>query len=680
MFIIPNQESKKHLQDNKSDLTGTIYQSKNISLDEQGYVKLAESSFAQFTTDNDANFDTVDAMCPATSYVMMNTDEEFAGRIGINNEIYKGANYSWVNEPDPGLEEDVIFFNGTEVVSDGTKISYRNLSDGVTWVDVSGFTGSSTSYPGVLTTFASGLAFGNGRFVYFVNTSWAINGTILTLPNEYQVSSMVSIGNNLYIATRSNSGGEAKLFTVDSIKASADYAYPVGTFELASIKPFKSTFVGINSLGELVRFNGGGFDVLATLPVYKTNLEWCDAQSDYSKVSNRGLVSDGDLIYVNLDNKTQNGSLRVLPDFPGGIWCYDDSNGSFYHKYSPSYSRVQQISGINVTVSTADNTFTLTSGNLNDVVTGMPMMFNEGSAPVIPELKSGGQCYFIIKNSSTVFKLATTYTNALAGTAIDITDAGNTSQTFYIIKTNDYGWSYYPNNRGAVLILNILIFDDNYVGRVVMTADLNSKQTYGTDRTVLSPTSPFLPNRGYFITPRLNSANITDHHNHFSLKFKPLKTDDKIRIKYKTSDRLGYPKCSVQYGNSANWYATWTNTTTFTTKLDLSDAQVGDEIEITGGVGAGHIAHISTATNNAGTWTVVLDEAFPFVVANDIMFFNIDNWTYLTEINSTNTLGYYDTTIGSNGKFIQFKIEMRGIGVTIEELQIDNKYLLPSRN
>jgi hypothetical protein len=674
MFIIPNQETKKHLQDNKSDLTGTIYKSRNISLDEQGYIKLAEATFAQYSEDKDADFDVVDCIYAGDSTIFLNSDDIYNGVAGFD-QLYDAANYGWTDTPTPGVEEDCIYFNGCQMATDGSNVSYRVGTD---WTDVSVSGGVfSTSVPTCLTLYGAGLAVGNNNCVKFINTSWAVNATVLVLPTEYQVSSMASVGNNLYIATRSKSGGEAKLFIIDAIKATHDYAYPVGTFELASIKTFKSTIVGINSLGELVRFNGGGFDTLATLPVYKNNLEWCDALNDYSRVSNRGLATDGDLILVNLDSGLYTSGLKVLPDFPAGIWCYDDSNGAFYHKYSPSYSNTVSMPFTAVTVDANVNTVTTGADSyLTGVITGMPI-FHEATT-AIPELKTGGRCYFIIKVSARVFKVADTYADALAGIAIDFSAAG-TNPAFYCVKTNDYGWSYSPNNRSAMAVLNSLLFDSSYVGRICMTADLVSKQTLSTNRAVFCPISAFLPNRGYFVTPRLNSANVTDNHNLITLKFKPLGPEDSIIIKYKTKDRYGLPFSSVRFESTTQWSAKWVTTSTFTTTADMSDVAVEDELEITGGVGSGHMARIDSLTLASGTWTVAIGEAFPFAVVNDAFYFNVDNWTELTTITNENTINYYSTQLGSDGKFIQVKVEMRGIGVTIEELQIDNDSLIPSK-
>lgn len=667
MFIIPNQETKSHLQENKNNLSGTIYKSKNIDLDEEGYIKMSAPSFAVMTTDNDADFDTVDAMLPSNSTIFLNSGQVFSGDMNLNVLTNRTAD---TNKPTPNVEEDVVFFNETEVVSDDGVVKYRSAS--TTWTSVT--TSFTSSEPIAMCAWESegSLVVGNNNLVKFINTSWTVNATVCTLPVDYQVSSLAVQGNQLFIATRSKSGQKAKLFTINTIQVGIDYAYDVGTFEIMSVKPFKSSVALITSLGQLLRFNGGGFDTLGQLPVYKTSLEWCDASNDYSTVANRAMTTDGDLIYINLSSLTQNGFLKMIPDFLSGIWCYDDINGSLYHKYSPSATTIQIISGSNVTVDTSANTFTLTSGNLNNIVTGMPVLFNEVTDVLTPLKES--VAYYIIKTSSTVFKLATSYTNAIAGTAIDITTAGNTGQQWFVFKTLDYGWGLY-GNRMAVAVLNNNHFDSTRTGRICFTADLTARTSYSTDLTVFNGVSPFLPNRSYFVTPRLNSSDIEDEYGNVHIKYFPLGPDDKIIIKYKDIDKRNYPFSSVQYGTNTNWNATWTSTTVFTSVADLSSVVAGDEVEIISGVGAGHIANIVSISESTGTYTVTLEEEFPFAVANDVMRFNIDNFTKLCEITSSSnedTKGTYKIPLGRKSKFVQLKVEMRGTGIVIEELIINN--------
>ena len=292
-YIIPNQQTKAHKQDNKSDFSGTIYQSRNISLDEDGYIKLAEATYSPMTTDDDAEFDNVDAMFPMDNDLFLNSDEVFSGNVGLNKLSNGGSD---TNAPSPNVEEDLIYFNETEVVSDGTSIEYKSGS--TTWTSVA-MTGFDTLKPTAMCVWEAEatLCVGNDNTVKFVNTSWTVNSTVLTLPNDYQISSMVSNGSQLYIATRSKAGGEAKMYVANAIAIAADAVYGVGTYEIASIKNFKSSVVAITSLGQLMRFNGGGFVPLAQLPVYNTNVEWADALNDYSKVSNRAMAVDGPCLH-----------------------------------------------------------------------------------------------------------------------------------------------------------------------------------------------------------------------------------------------------------------------------------------------------------------------------------------------------------------------------------------------
>jgi hypothetical protein len=51
----------------------------------------------------------------------------------------------------------------------------------------------------------------------------------------------------------------------------------------------------------------------------------------------------------------------------------------------------------------------------------------------------------------------------------------------------------------------------------------------------------------------------------------------------------------------------------------------------------------------------------------------INNWKTLTTISGENTDGYKEFSIGAPSKWIMIKCEMRGVDVTVEELQIVNK-------
>ena len=162
------------------------------------------------------------------------------------------------------------------------------------------------------------------------------------------------------------------------------------------------------------------------------------------------------------------------------------------------------------------------------------------------------------------------------------------------------------------------------------------------------------------------------------VKFKKLKPGDEIHVKVKTEKKTGLPTEMTDFGNQtpSGEIATWTSSTVFTTKEDMSMVSAGDEIEVVGGQGAGHIAHVSTITESSGTYTITLDDGFANVTNGDYMFFVANNWTYLGSADSTTKNDYKvfrAPTSVKSGKYSQIKVELRGTGVVLEEMIINNK-------
>jgi len=675
-YIIPSQTDKKFTQTNRGDLSGNIFVTKNINFDQEGYIKLSHAAVTQYSEDNDAAFDTTDALFTSDDGVWFISDELFrVAQIGVSDFTNRSAD---TNSPSPGVEEDGIYFNDTEVVTDGSVVKY--LSSASTWTSVSVSFGSGAK---VLTVWhnANTLVTGNNNTVKFINTSWAINGTVLTLPTEFKVTSLVANGDALYIATRHKGNGKAQLFVLNSIKTTYDGAYPIGSFEIFSIKSFGSSIIALTSLGQLLRFNGGGFDELAVLPSYIKDSEWADSQNDYSKLSNRGLIVDGDVAYLALDSSNESSRPKYDNYFPGGIHCYDPKVG-IYNRITPSFTKFKQTATIATgSVNTTTDVITVASGDFTNAITGTPIVYKRVSGTVLAGLREN-TLYYVIKLSATTIALATTQANAIAGTRVDLTGTGDSSQVFYLFLVNDYGWSY-SDNRSAIGILTSTTTDMEVSDRLVFTAELFNNSV---DRTVANYLNPLIPNRGYFLTPRLSSSSIEDVYDCCLIKYKPLKEEDSLVIKYRTTDKIGFPVNLIDE-NTDNWQATWSNTTTFTvvantdgTTRDLSMVSVGDEIEIVSGKGAGTLTHVTAIALSTGTWTVTVDEAFIFAVAADKFYFVVDNWKKLATVTKANSLGknYYRQVIDdAKSKFIQFKVELRGVDVVIEEMQVGNATHIP---
>lgn len=663
MIKIPN--NGKFSQPNNSDRFGNIKKTKNINFSKEGYIRQSPRMVSIMNTDDDADFDNADGMVINSIGVVVAADEVFQGDVGLDTLTQN----SQTDAPSPGPEEGITIFEEYKIVTNGATFYYAPASNSTgAWTDVS--TGLSGSGPTIAEPFPgkASLMVGRANEVELYNTSFS-NTVTLTLPANYAVMSMATNGATAYIATRHTENGEAQMFTWDGNDTSATGSYPVGGFEMSSIVAYDSTAVGINSNGELLRFNGGGFTRLAALPIYYTDNEWCDASNDHSKVSDRGMVVDGELIYLVLDGRSEFSYPRRIEDtFLGGIWCYDPTVG-LYH-----YNAGSQTTVLEETISTSDvNTTTDAITVTAAPVTGTPLYYDKSaSSTVIGGLKQDG-LYYAIYVDATHIKIAASAADAAAGTEIDLTSTGDNNHLMYFFEIKDFGWTY-TDSRQAVAVLTNNIIDDQKNGRICATTQFNVSGGK-TDWFSLSAEFPLLPQRSYFETARQYSSGQEDEVVSCNIKYKPLTDDESIIVKVKTAETEGLPVISPNVSDTAtDWKGTWSDTDTFTTTVDLSGISAGDEIEIIAGIGAGCTFHISSITESSGTYTVNLDETFPWAAASDTFYFIADNWKKLVTINKTTQeqVGYHTFSVSDSGKFIEFKVEMRG-NVEIQEFSALNK-------
>lgn len=209
------------------------------------------------------------------------------------------------------------------------------------------------------------------------------------------------------------------------------------------------------------------------------------------------------------------------------------------------------------------------------------------------------------------------------------------------------------------------------IGGVLIVGSNVEGATGNNLRTIVSVTTG--ENRGQFATNRLESQAITDDDTSLWCKFEGVKTaTDKILFKYRTAHR-----------DPLVLDATWTSTTVFTTtNVGMANVEVGDEITILNGNGAGATAHIVSSVLATGTYTVTVDEAITGIAASNTGKLMVLNWKKLIP-----TITYLDTEKQkkiilpvNNKTWFQIKGELRGEGgiVGIQELQIVNTNKLPA--
>ena len=167
-----------------------------------------------------------------------------------------------------------------------------------------------------------------------------------------------------------------------------------------------------------------------------------------------------------------------------------------------------------------------------------------------------------------------------------------------------------------------------------------------------------------------------DNYATIAIKWNKLKTEDqKIIVKYKTRD-----SDLDEFLPNNNPSFTLTANDTLTTTQDLSGVEVGDEIEFVRGAGAGYLAHVTSISEDAGTYTVVFDEEIENWVANDRGLAVFSNWKKIQEItpaDEDNADGVRVIRIGEVAKWGQFKIELRGQEVSIEDVYVNNQVNKP---
>lgn len=668
MLNIPN-ENKTFQVSTSSDLKGNVIVTKNMNFDEEGYISLSGATKAFLNEGIDANFDQASVVIyngDQENYFMQTWDQPY----NINTSMLSVAptENTSTDNPAGGSTTDACWFGDKLVVAENTDVKYFDSGTNA-WVDtnISLTAVSFSNARHIVRNFRNlgYLAISNANTVRLYSDMSATPTLVrtLTLPADMAVTCMVYFNQNLYIGTESPYGGEAYMFTWNGTGTAWQNAFKVDATEIFDICVFKDTPVLFLSSGEIVSFNGSGFSQLCAFPIFYTNRV-------LGQIRHNTLKANSDVLYISFAD-SQNTDFVILNQ-PTGIWCYDPLVG-LYNKYSFSISTIIKEDIATTAVNTGTGQITTT----NNWVTGTEVYYRDNGGTTLGGLTDETK-YFVINVDSTHIKLATTLANANAGTSITLTGTGSNSQDLVFFPKTDYGATNHLERSMAFTTIDINVTYPQYGTDLIWSAEMNSRtlaNNYGFGGAV----SNYVEARGYYITPKAFSTGVTDKYNTFVLKWKPMQNElDKIIIKYRTTD----DSRDVIDTNSGNWQITWTSSTTFTTTTtDWADAVAGDEVEVLSGAGGGLLAHISTISENAGTYTVTIDETFTDYSSGDkavAVFRNWIKWKTITTSSSENTYGYLAEQLGAEGKFIQFKIECRGLGVKIEELKCDDRIHLPA--
>jgi len=221
-------------------------------------------------------------------------------------------------------------------------------------------------------------------------------------------------------------------------------------------------------------------------------------------------------------------------------------------------------------------------------------------------------------------------------------------------STSDYG-QHTVNEIGAIFDASVRRsnatnnFASVMFGVDIETADGSNINSINVDIIEERTNDPDHKRLGYILTPFLESNKVTQVWQKIILKYrKLLDTTDKLMVKYRTTKDVPIVKQNVVFDDD----------TSFTANA-FTGVEIGMEVEILNGNGAGAVAHVTAITDNGSDFTITLDNSIIGVTAGDISDVRFQKWNQLSEI-TANDFQFTDLSIPQYNKDteMQFKIVM----------------------
>lgn len=653
-------------QPNTSDKEGNLWATKNVNLDESGYIKLSPRAVLAVSIDDDANFETPVAIGQygANDFQVMTAESNYV--VDLSDISIGATEDSGTNNPNGTLNSHGRFFKNLWLATTQTTVVSKDANGDANdaWTErVTGLTSGLRHY---IDVFASRNQYTvtNGNVLKQYNSSH-VNTVDLTIPEDYEMVKTAYNNGKMGVITRTGAGAtgqllEAKFYLWDGSTTSGK-GWNVGSDACMDIRAYLDYFAILTREGQWKYFNGGGFEDLNELPFFSTDEMWSDETPTYPIGDSITVKGKRAFLNLGLELAAFGRSLfRQIQNAPSGVWCADRAVG-LYHRWSPSISRVHKIEV--ATVSTTTDILTASFGTIP--ATGNPIRYVRIGTTGIGGLTLN-QDYYIIRHTATTFSLATTKENAINGVKIDLTDNDGATSYFHAYDLVDYGTTYFEAT-GAVTLLGqaTAYFRDILFGGDFYNTNLEEK-------SALCMVVPFLENRGYFILPKIFSESPKNAPGPLGVKFRPLKDADKIIVKARSKNLDGLPISAPNIKTVD--YLTWTSSTEATTTTDLSAAATyltnGEhlELELVAGAGGNQMTRITAIEESGGTYTITVEDEILGAEAGTKSYFIIDNWKELGVIDSDSESGYVEIEAMEAGNWVQYKIELRGSGTCIEEL------------
>lgn len=641
--------NKQWTQDNSGDVLGILRSTTNMAMDTIGKATLARKVINVTGSRSDSDFGYPIAITYFNNkYVCLTNQEIFT----FNLPTYSITDLTY-DPPAVGLNSDALVFNDLYTVSTDTSVyTWDGGTFSGDWVNRS--VTLTTNVPHPMAVFGIQCAIGNGNTVKLISNAYALNQT-LTLPTEYQVTTIRAVNNYIYIGTKNLNGDNAKIFVWSGDSTAFDYECEVGASWVFSLTPYLSTVSAITSQGQLGIVNGTTFQELAGFPVYyKPHVKWQGAGglTLNGKVFNRGMCTVGNTIYLNIEGDVDSG---FMPEMQSGIWVYDPAIG-LYHRASASYDTLVTDSSL---TRSGD---VLTTSASHQLKTGDAVVFSSisGLTGVSTSTK-----YFVTVVSATEIKLSQSRKGVQLQNYITLGGTPGGSDTLRYCQNSDYG--SYDVTSGAI---TPTIYSETPYKHLTSEVLWGSRfeQTDGTVRYGLFTFADSY-NIGSFSIQRIYGENIDQQWREIYNFIDGLVVGTEevvVKIQSKFEDASLQLSGSWLSANTLNS----TNTNDFTAWNDIEE---GYEIVVIDGYGRGRTAHVIEKNTSSSTVSLVLDE--------DIGTINQSCTIYYTTFKKVGQPLSVDEKIkekiksqieNTSSPWVVIKIELRGFSPAVNMVELSN--------
>lgn len=220
---------------------------------------------------------------------------------------------------------------------------------------------------------------------------------------------------------------------------------------------------------------------------------------------------------------------------------------------------------------------------------------------------------------------------------------------------NDYGQNRI-SRAGGLADMNWASTDSDRNGTFLAGATFTGLAGSAETAIFLDDSNDTIQKKGYFVTTWFDSSEVQSKWERLWATYRRLvSASDSMVFKYRITEE-----------SPSEGAITWTSATSFTilnSAVDVSQYWVsgtGGEVEIILGAGGASCAHIINAVNNAGTWTVTLDETIAGASNTLTGRARFQKWVKLfPTISSTPSISgggsYEQMAIGANDVRVQIK-------------------------